>query len=39
MNLNARGYNDLDGAEECSVSFIGSAVTYAPTENTELSLQ
>jgi len=39
MDLNVRGYNDLDRAEECSVSFNGSAVTYTQTENTKLSLQ
>lgn len=37
MDLNSKGYNELDWAEECSVSFNGSAVTYTPTENTELS--
>jgi len=39
MGLNVRGYNDLDRAEECSVSSNGSAVTYTQTENTKLSLQ
>jgi hypothetical protein len=40
MDLNTRGYNDLDRAEECSVLFNGSAaVAYTQTENTKLSLQ
>lgn len=39
MDLNARGYNDLDGAQECSVSLNGSAVQYTQRENTKLSLQ
>jgi hypothetical protein len=39
MNPTVKRYNDWDRAEECSVSFSGSAVTYTQTENTKLSLR